>query len=258
VNGQPPVLGDGVGNDDGAQPERRGSALDDQARQRKLAALRKFFADVDAEVARLTKADKQRAERDVIEGFDGSGLLAVVGQLRGYVQHCEFGLLTADRVGQRKAERLAARESLERVLRAADLSFVPLLGVGQEAQPNGSIFRKAEDFYFVPNSRRGGTSLPDFFSRMLSLTRTHDQAFLIYGPGDGTAELVVVDGSEDLYTTISRRAGALHRGGIRRVYPGLRRAGLLAAEACKARGEILSPWSWPEDADRPVITWSLR
>jgi hypothetical protein len=242
------------GNDDGAQPEHSYSSLDDRARQRKLAALRKFFAAVDVEVARLTKADKQRAERNVIEGFDGSGLLAVVGQQRDYVQHCEFGLLTADRVGQRKDERLAARESLERDVRAADLSFVPLLGVGQEAQPNGSIFRKAEDFYFVPNRRRGGTSLHGFFSRMLSVARAHDQDFFIYGPGNGTAELVIVDGTVDIYATISRRAGESHREGVWRVYPGLRRAGLLAA---KARGEILTPWTWPADANTPVITWVL-
>jgi hypothetical protein len=56
MNGHLPVYDSDKGNDDGAQPERGGSTLDDQARQRKLAGLRKFLADVDAEVAELKKA----------------------------------------------------------------------------------------------------------------------------------------------------------------------------------------------------------
>ena len=61
LNGHPPVLGGDSGNDDRAHTERGDSAVDERARQRKLAALRRFFAEVDAEVARLTKAKGRRS-----------------------------------------------------------------------------------------------------------------------------------------------------------------------------------------------------
>jgi hypothetical protein len=57
----PPVLGGELGDDDSARPGSSNSTFDDQIRQRKLAALRRFFDDVDAEVARLEKVKGRRA-----------------------------------------------------------------------------------------------------------------------------------------------------------------------------------------------------
>jgi hypothetical protein len=162
----------------------------------------------------------------------------------------EFAQISADRQELGDRERRAARHTLELALKDYGLGFVSMLGVGQEDTGNGMVASE-ELSYFVPNgTRKDGQPIPNFREKMLGLADELSQYAIIYGPGDGSAQLTLADGtvaerwpnwhaSKSQYFTALRKGDrAFHYESIQRAYPGIKKVGWFAAAVWSAKGEI--------------------
>lgn len=180
-----------------------------------------------------------------------------------HFEHQEFAQISADRREMPEDEKANARRELERDLVGYDLGYISMRGRGQE-EVGGKVMPTEEISYFVPNRTRKGVKIPDFREIMLSLAAKFNQYAIIYGPGDGSADLLLSNGSvdkhwtqwhpskADFFTSLKQGSRNFHYESVQRVYPGNSKVGWFEGLAAYSRGEITNYWSWPLEPVPPI------
>ena len=187
----------------------------------------------------------------------------------------EFVIISADRRENTPAENVAARVALKSGLRQLNYGFVPIDGVGQEANPEGVVEPVVEKAYLVPNKRSDrGEPSASFLNDMLALAARFNQWGICRWKGNGTGshfggsgDLLTSDGALDtnfsclhvgtsvFFSKLQQgrtrtRSSSFHLESVRKAP---RASGLMEQQARSLRGELYSsigaPAAGPADID---------
>jgi hypothetical protein len=182
----------------------------------------------------------------------------------------EFVIISADRRENTPAENVAARVALKAGLRQLNYGFIPIDGVGQEANPEGVVEPVVEKAYLVPNN---GEPSASFLNDMLALAARFNQWGICRWKGNGTGShfggsgaLLTSDGALDanfsclhvgtsvFFSKLQQgrtrtRSSSFHLESVRKAP---RASGLMEQKARSLRGELYSSIGAPAPATADI------
>lgn len=132
-----------------------------------------------------------------ISHFNNKNLFeASLSRVLSHWSNREFVILSADRQSRSEPENEEARTKLKSSIRSIGLGYVPIFGIGQEENGDGTITPTSEQAFMVPNDHKDG-----FLKLMVSIAKGFDQWGLLWARGDGSGALITSDGA--VYTEFS-------------------------------------------------------